>query len=179
MLKNKVRQAQLSLAKRKEGKSYKTFLKITKKSTRNLASFPEKSASIPAATQSSGSKLKNVIKNYGRAICNFILSEASSSYLEKVLKELSINRIEFLAYIREQRSYLKGISEFRHMLLPSPTDDERILLFKKAFQQLSEIFVKYFSVNWIFSGKLLYRIEYVKYRNKLLRRIKNPHLFFK
>jgi hypothetical protein len=56
-------------------------------------------------------------------------------------------------------------------------DNEKVKSFKKAFQELTEIFVKYFSVNWILNSKLQYKIEYLKCRYKILRRIKNPHLF--
>jgi hypothetical protein len=40
---------------------------------------------------------------------------------------------------------------------------------KLVFQRVSEIFIKYFSVNLIFTGRLNYKQEYLKFRYKMLR----------
>ena len=122
-------------------------------------------------------RLKNVSKNYGRAICNFILSDISYPYLEDTMRRYGINDSEFIDYIRSRRGNLRGITEFRSMLLIQRKDSLQAQNFKLAFQQLSEVFVKYFAVNWIFSSKLDYKIDYVRCRPSLLRRIQNPELF--
>ena len=123
-------------------------------------------------------KLKNCSKNYGRAICNFILSsEAKDTYNQDVFTMYNIDSTEFLDYITEKKDVLNGIKEFRAMLLITPKDDEKTIAFKKAFQKLSEIFIKYYSVSWIFSGKVIHKMEYLRCRNKMLRRVQNPQYF--
>jgi len=122
--------------------------------------------------------LKNASKNYGRAICNFILSaEAKDTYNKDVFSKFNVDPGEFLNYILEKKEGLNGIKEFRALLLITPNDDEKLISFKKAFQQLSVIFIKYFSVNWIFSGKLSHKMEYLRCRYKMLRRVQNPQYF--
>jgi len=119
---------------------------------------------------------KNVAKNFGRAICNFILSDLADPYIVSI-EECSVSEIKaFKKYIQDKKDGLSGVVELRALLLIQNKDSEKIAKFKRIFQKVAEIFIKYFSVNWIFSGKLTYKMEYVKYRNKLLRKIRNPEL---
>jgi len=137
----------------------------------------------PQSLTSSGTKvgvslrLKNVSKNYGRAICNFILSDISKPYLDEAAREQRFDIANFCNYIQEKRSTINGIRELRSMLLIEAHDSEEEKAYKLAFQRISEIFVKYFAINWIFNSKLEYKLDYVKCRHKMLRRIKNPQLF--
>jgi len=121
--------------------------------------------------------LKNVAKNYGRAICNFILSNLSDEYLNPLVEEKKINKESFIQFIREKKETLNGIEDFRSLLLQRSDDSENVKTFRWLFQKMGEVFVKYFSVNWIFSGRLNYKMEYVRVRNKILRRIQNPEQF--
>ncbi len=76
------------------------------------------------------SKLKNVSKNYGRAICKFILTQdISGTYLKHTLEIYNIENMEFLNYIREKKANLNGINEFRAMLLVTAKDDEKTISF--------------------------------------------------
>lgn len=121
--------------------------------------------------------LKNVAKNYGRAICNFIASDVSDTYLFSESLKLDVNIERFRSYINEKKNKLDGIDQFRDMLLPKEEDPKELKNFKLLFQKLGAIFIKYFSVNWICSGRLNYKIEYIKVRYKVLRRVQNPELF--
>jgi len=63
------------------------------------------------------------------------------------------------------------------MVTIDTNDEEEIRNIKCLFKEMAEIFIKYFSVNWIFSGRLQYKKEHLKYRFNLLRRLRNPELF--
>jgi hypothetical protein len=79
--------------------------------------------------------------------------------------------------VYEKKTGLTNISNFRNLLKEYPEDGEHENALKRVFKSIAEIFVKYFSTNWIFSGKVTYRDEHLKFRYKMLRRIKNPDLF--
>jgi len=98
-------------------------------------------------------------------------------YIDALIPDFSVTREEFNRYIAEKRPTLDGLEDFRRLLLVQNKDSEQTKQFKALFQKLSEIFIKYFSVNWIFHGKVSYKIEYLKVRNKMLRRVRNPEMF--
>jgi len=121
-------------------------------------------------------KLKNVSKNYTRAICNFILSDISTPYLNRISQLLNFEEQAFRVYIQEKKEGIKGIVELRALLIIEKQDTLRLISYKKAFQSLAESFIKYFAVNWVFSSKLEYKLDYLKCRHRLLRKIRNPAL---
>jgi hypothetical protein len=61
--------------------------------------------------------------------------------------------------------------------MKAKSDTEKEMEFKNILKKLGEIFIKNFSVNWIFSGKMTYKEAHLKFRFKMLRRIRNPELF--
>jgi len=64
------------------------------------------------------------------------------------------------------------------MLIPNIDEDsDDIKKAKIIFKELSEIFLKYFAVNWIFSGKSSNKISLLKSRFEMLRRVQNPMQF--
>jgi hypothetical protein len=120
--------------------------------------------------------IKNMAKNFGRAICNFGVSDMSTLYMNKL--GLSSDKIiSFRNYLGKEKDNIEGIDSFRNMMLIRDNDSSDLQYFKKMFQKLGEIFIKYFSVNWIFDGKVTYKNEYLRYRFKMLRRIQKPDLF--
>jgi hypothetical protein len=129
-----------------------------------------------ASKYQSSLKLKNVCKNYTRAICNFILSDVSNMYLEGIAKEFQLDLEEFRGYVRDRREAIKGVNELRGFLIVQSKDSLKTCCFKKTFQKLSETFIKFFSVNWIFSSKLEYKLDYLKCRHKILKGIRDPSL---
>jgi hypothetical protein len=158
----------------------KLSIKMAQKVSTNSNS--QKDPSLPSSVSQSrfnyqeSLKLKNLCKNYTRAICTFILADAAIIYLELLVQELNISISEFRAYIKEKKDEVKGVNELRSLLIIQAKDSPKSCSYKKSFQRLAEIFVKYFSVNWIFSSKLEYRMDYLKARHRLLRRIKDPLL---
>jgi len=137
----------------------------------------------PAKTKPSSSKKdiqsnKNIIKNYARAMVNFALSSLSAPYLGKVLeKEKDLNLKEFRAFMQEQKEEINSIKNLRELLLIKEGESHKIASYKRIFQAMCVIFVKFFAVNWIYNSKVCDKLTHLKYRYKILRRIRNPELF--
>jgi len=121
---------------------------------------------------------KNIVKNYGKAICSFACSEIGKPYLETVLEKHNIKQHkEFLTYISKVKESIDSIQSFRSLLLVREDDPADVVAFKKAFAAIGEVFIKYFSVNWIFSGRITHKDTHLKFRFKMLRRIQHPEFF--
>jgi len=120
---------------------------------------------------------KNIIINYGNAIATFAASKLALPYLEKYINSQTITQNGFTAFIIQAKARITGLEGFKSLLVTKDTDSEEIVLYKKIFQELCEIFIKYFSVNWIIHGRVSNKIVYLKYRFDIMRRIQNPEQF--
>jgi len=135
---------------------------------------PRQNASSPHADS------KNIIKNYGKAMCSFASSQVSLMYLKTIVKENSFEFISipgFMSYIKEKKSETKSIESIRKLLVINEGDSKEIATYKKIFKEVSVVFLKYFAVNWIFGGRLYHKIAHLKFRFKMLRRIQDPENF--
>jgi len=146
--------------------------RIQKQPTSNMFSDDSISPKSVKAT-------KNIVKNYGRAICIFIGSSVSHPYLEEMIQKEHQHVIleNFIAYIDERKESLDCIDRLKNMLVITENDSTEEASYKALFKQIGVIFIKYFSVNWIFSGRLKYKKAHLAFRYKMLRRLKNPELF--
>ncbi len=120
---------------------------------------------------------KNIVKNFGKAMCSFASSELSLPYYEKINANLNVNIEDFQDYIHKKRDLIDSIDSLRTLLLIGQSDDTIMMGYKKIFQEISIIFIKYFSVNWIFQGKMSHKQAHLKARYKMLRRVQNPLYF--
>ena len=120
---------------------------------------------------------KTVVKNYGKAIASFAISSIATFYLIPLVEQYSVNLQCFVDYITSLKDSIVGIDTFRASLLPKEDDKEEIVAYKRLFREIGVIFVKYFSVNWIFSGKMKNRKVHLMMRFKMLRRLMNPEYF--
>jgi len=120
---------------------------------------------------------KTVVKNYGKAIASFALSPIAVPYLNPLVKNEGIKLTEFIHYISAVKESIEGIDTFRSLLLIKDSDEKKTASSKRVFQSIGEIFIKYFSVNWIYSGRMMNKKAHLRFRFKMLRRIKNPELF--
>ena len=120
---------------------------------------------------------KNIAKNYGRAICNFACTKISKAYLTPILKAHGVSAREFTAHMKKVKPTINGIDTFRMLLVSREEDTLKIIAYKKVFREIGEVFIKYFSVNWIFSSKIIHKLTYLKFRFKILRRLQNPEFF--
>ena len=121
--------------------------------------------------------IKNIVKNYGRAICTFASSELARPYLINLTEKEGVEMVDFIQYTQTMKSKIDGLFSFRSLLLKESQEDLTTVAFKKLFQAISEIFIKYYSVNWIFHSKVHYKQAHLNFRFKILRRIQNPEMF--
>jgi len=120
---------------------------------------------------------KNIAKNFGKAICSFATSKLAQPYLIPFLEQESLKEKDFIKFIERAKDGIEGLFSFRRVLLSSPNDSDEVLASKRVFVRISEVFIKYFSINWIFHGKVFHKIAHVNFRFKMLRRIQCPELF--
>eukprot|EP00330_Aristerostoma_sp_ATCC50986_P006148 CAMPEP_0114592912 /NCGR_PEP_ID=MMETSP0125-20121206/14616_1 /TAXON_ID=485358 ORGANISM="Aristerostoma sp., Strain ATCC 50986" /NCGR_SAMPLE_ID=MMETSP0125 /ASSEMBLY_ACC=CAM_ASM_000245 /LENGTH=221 /DNA_ID=CAMNT_0001791785 /DNA_START=32 /DNA_END=697 /DNA_ORIENTATION=+ len=122
---------------------------------------------------------KNIVRNYSKAICRFILSPVSDEYMCDIIKKdnLQVNAKTFKDYIKLQRKSLDCIPALKKLLIVEEYDDIEMAHTKKLFVEMALIFIKYFSVKWIFNSRLSYKFAYLKFRFSFERRLKNPELF--
>lgn len=132
---------------------------------------------LPTSTPKGSTSCKNIMKNYSRALVKFALSKLAIPYLNDMLVSKAADVQTFRQFIKERRARINCIRSLKELLLIEKGDSERLKDIKTAFQQISEIFLKYFSVNWIFSSKVSDKLVHLKYRFKMLRRIRNPAYF--
>jgi hypothetical protein len=120
---------------------------------------------------------KNIVKNYGNAIVGFAISSTCVPYIDSLCKRESIKVSEFQKYFTKKKGSISGITTFRALLEESSRDSDFERALKRVFRELAVVFVKYFSVNWIFSGKLKHKTAHLRFRYPILRRIQKPELF--
>ncbi len=127
-------------------------------------------------TQENEKKLstKNIIKNYSRAIGNFAMSELFLPYVSEDPLVSGLVWSEFVGFCKTARDTIQNIENLREYLIINEDEVEKVAAFKTLFKKAAVIFIKYFSVNWIFSAKLIYKQTYVQYRGNLLRGIMDP-----
>lgn len=123
------------------------------------------------------SSTKNLMINYGKAICTFAVSQLAIPYLEPLLKQENVTLQDFVDFINNSKKTIGGIKSFKTLILNDENDDDNVKAYKRVFRSISIVFIKYFSVNWIMHGKVTHKITYLKYRFKMQRRIENPENF--
>lgn len=140
---------------------------------------PKKRRRIPgfSFTPDKVKKTKNVVRNYGNAIAAFAISPLSVPYVQEMADIERISLQEFQNFFSKRKESITNILNFRGLLQEYQEDDEFLKSCKRIFRHVAEVFLKNFSVNWIFEGKMKYKLDHLKYRGKLLRRIRNPELF--
>lgn len=144
----------------------------------NYVQHRKKSKVSPDLKSAKGAtSAKNIIKNYGRALQNFAISNMVVPYIVPLLAQEKVTLKDFRRFFYSKKKQVRSIAGLRNLLLANVNDDHETAAFKRVFQTISIIFIKYFSVNWIFSGKLLNKSAHLKCRFKMLRRIKNPENF--
>jgi len=121
-------------------------------------------------------KLKNIVKNYGKNSALFSISPEGKQYISGKLSEEEF--YHYSQFVKERIPNLININNFREMMIPAPMDTPDVCKFKKVFQEMAEIFISYFSLNWIFHSPRIKDVKgHIAMRNKMLRRVRNPELF--
>jgi len=123
-------------------------------------------------------KNKNIVKNYARVMINFALSNMAYPYVQKLLEREGIDFKQFVTFVSVYKEDVTSIKTLREMLLVQESEDTpAIASCKRTFKGISEIFIKFFCVNWIYNSKLADKSLHLSYRFKILRRIRNPEHF--
>ncbi len=123
---------------------------------------------------------KNIIKNYGKALCSFACSSISESYLHTIIQKKGYQFFDlalFRKYMMSKKKDVQSIESLKRLLIVGVHDGPLVRTYKEVFRELSIIFLKFFSVNWIYGGRLLHRNAHLKFRFKMLRRVQNPQYF--
>jgi len=124
----------------------------------------------------SSERLKNIVKNYGKSCALFAMS--ALAYEFRLVCIQNEQMLKFIYWIKEKIPTITSISNFRDMLLVNETDNAEIALFKKAFQYISDIFIRNYAHNWIFHSSTIKDVKgHIFARYKMLRRIRNPKYF--
>ena len=128
----------------------------------------------------SAAKGTKIVRNYAKALCSFAASDMAIPYLKDMISKDFQGKADiagFQKHMKDQKGKTASISSLRGLLMINKNDTEREKAYKQMFSQISILFLKFFAVNWIFSGKVKYRLEHLKYRQKMLRRVRNPEFF--
>lgn len=154
----------------------------------DLSGFDEKTISgIPIPLRgprknktSPNADSKNIIKNYGKAFCGFASSKLAVPYILNIADGMDFKSFDikkFMSQMKVKKEATNSMEHIRTLLVEEVDDTDEQKVFKRVFKEVSKVFLKYFSVNWIFHGKLKHKIVHLKYRFKMLRRIENPEYF--
>lgn len=140
---------------------------------------PKKRSRVPGIPVSSerDRATKNIVKNYGKAIASFASSTMAKPYLIPILEEHRVKVDDFLEFASKAKESIESINTFRDVLLITDNDRPQTVKLRKVFAAISEVFIKFFSVNWIYSGRLTHKNSHLQFRFKLLRRIRSPESF--
>ncbi len=115
--------------------------------------------------------VKNMIINYGKAIFSFAMSDMAKKYIDQHFSNEKIDPTTFKDFLVEIKPRITGYNNFEAVFAVDEKDSEEIALYRRVLRILGVVFVKYFSVNWIFHGKVSHKMVYLKHRFSVLRRI--------
>jgi len=116
------------------------------------------------------------VKNYGKNSALFALSEEAKPYIGERFTDEEYHKFD--KFLRPRIPDLINIPNFRDMLLPTANDDQLITRFKNMYQELTVVFIKYYSFNWIFNSPRIKDVKgHIQMRNKMLRRVQDPAHF--
>jgi len=116
---------------------------------------------------------KNIIINYGKALASFAASDLADPYIKRYFGDQAVDVEKFKKYANEAKAKVAGYESFESLLAAGSNDAPELVLFKTMLKKLGEVFIKYFSVNWIIHGRVTHKMVYLKHRSIVLRRIQS------
>ena len=145
----------------------------TMQTTPEMEVLPQDSPQQDCPRKRKTSSGNNIMKNYARALVNFALSPLVRPYMMN--EDISYEK--FKQALKAKRKNVNCIKGLRSLLLQERRDSRETRAFKIMFQKSCEVFLKYYSVNWIFHSKVDDKLKHLSYRGKILRRVRNPEYF--
>ena len=121
-----------------------------------------------------------IVRNYAQVLCSFGSSIMAKSFLKKLIEQKYNGLVEieaFQLYIRRKKESTQSMASLRDLLTVKQDETELEISYKRLFSDISVVFLKFFAVNWIFSGKVKHKLDHLKCRHKMIRRVRNPEYF--
>eukprot|EP00330_Aristerostoma_sp_ATCC50986_P001356 CAMPEP_0114584034 /NCGR_PEP_ID=MMETSP0125-20121206/7749_1 /TAXON_ID=485358 ORGANISM="Aristerostoma sp., Strain ATCC 50986" /NCGR_SAMPLE_ID=MMETSP0125 /ASSEMBLY_ACC=CAM_ASM_000245 /LENGTH=98 /DNA_ID=CAMNT_0001778051 /DNA_START=140 /DNA_END=436 /DNA_ORIENTATION=+ len=98
--------------------------------------MPNKSSKSNPVTPYKYLSTKNIVRNYGKAICRFALSPVGKEYIFDLIKSkaptMQVN--EFLSFIKSYRDKLDCMQAFIDMVKPKEMDDNSVISRKEIMR---------------------------------------------
>jgi len=98
-------------------------------------------------------------------------------YLNPLLRQEYVTREDFINFVNKVKPMVVGLFKLRSVLVTYPKDNQEVRAYKEVFRRIGEAFIKFFSVNWIYNGKLQHKEAHPRYRFKMLRALRYPEIF--
>ena len=98
-------------------------------------------------------------------------------YLEQFTQKEGVDLDKFRQYFQENKENINSIKNLRETLMWNEDEDKLLIGYKRVFKAICEVFVRDFTTNWIYSSKLNDKFTHLRYKFKMLRRVRNPEYF--
>eukprot|EP00331_Platyophrya_macrostoma_P007622 CAMPEP_0176428556 /NCGR_PEP_ID=MMETSP0127-20121128/13216_1 /TAXON_ID=938130 /ORGANISM="Platyophrya macrostoma, Strain WH" /LENGTH=345 /DNA_ID=CAMNT_0017810253 /DNA_START=87 /DNA_END=1121 /DNA_ORIENTATION=+ len=109
----------------------------------------EKPAKRAKMSKEAMKESKNVVKNYGKAMAAFSLSELAIPYLSRSLERNGVTLEAYKGFMINKKETIDSVGSLRDAILPNPGFDSPLdFKLKSVFRDLCEVFVRDYSLNW-------------------------------
>ena len=112
-----------------------------------------------------------IMKNYSTALTDFALSNLAQPYLDSMLQRHTASYPVFCLFVTRDTQNVNCIQNLGTKLMIFRNDTESTIRYKRVFQEICQVFLKYFCINWIFDSKVDGKMMYLRCRLKVLRKI--------
>ena len=151
--------------------------KLDEKKSKISSSTHDKVKNQKKSTKVQIDGCNNIVKNYGKAMAGFAISEAAIPYLQSFLNLHEVKYERFADFVYSHKENIDCIGSLRNVLLINGEDSQETAVYKNIFKGICLVFLKYFAVNWIYNGKMTRKREHLNCRFHLMRRVSNPSQF--
>ncbi|CAK79367.1 unnamed protein product (macronuclear) [Paramecium tetraurelia] len=112
---------------------------------------------------------KNITKNFSKAIISYIMNNPD------LLKQFFSSKQyeDFLVLLKNKKNQMTNIKQLRDLWIDGGKSSE----FNKVFRIISQYFLKNQSVAYVYNSRISNTIWHLKYRQNLLRALKEPENF--
>ena len=114
-------------------------------------------------------RVAEIMKAFSNTIIIFALSPLASPYLNCQVWERGLEPEIFKRVLEERRRQNRSL---RRLLIIHRDDSVEERAFKGIFKEMCIIFLREFCVDWILQSKFPNKMVYLRYRTKLLRRLR-------
>ena len=116
---------------------------------------------------------KNIPKNYGKAMLNYI--QKNTREIKKFISQHDVDLMELMIVVKEFKGKINTIHDLREMWGEQAKDDK----VKKCIRILSYHFMRMKCLPYIFNSRIRNYHTHIKYRKKMMEGIRDPEKFTK